>query len=69
MTGSSSTALTSAAFESVITAIQGQISVTTVVEVLAYTAGACVALVFVWWGVRKATRALMAAFKKGRLGL
>lgn len=68
-TPSSSTALTSTAFASVITAIQNQISVTTIVEVLAYIAGVCVAMVFVWWGVRKATRAIMAAFKKGKLGL
>ncbi|WP_278895559.1 hypothetical protein [Intestinimonas massiliensis (ex Afouda et al. 2020)] len=42
---------------------------TTIVEVLAYTAGICVTMVFVWWGVRKASRALMAAFRRGRLKL
>ena len=60
--GATSTAIGSDAFKSVITAIQ-------VVEVLAYTAGICVALAFMWWGVRKATRALMAAFKKGRVSV
>ena len=50
--GATSTAIGSDAFKSVITAIQAQISVTTVVEVLAYTAGICVALAFMWWGVR-----------------
>ena len=64
-----SSAIGSDAFKSVITAIQAQISVSTVVEVLAYTAGICVALAFMWWGVRKATRALMAAFKKGRVSV
>lgn len=65
----SSTALTSSAFQSVITALQEQISVTSVIEILAYVAGISVGFVFVWWGVRKASRALMSAFKKGKLRL
>lgn len=64
-----SSVLASSAFSSVITALQAQLSVTTVIEVLAYTAGVCVGLVFVWWGVRKASRAIMGAFKRGRLKL
>lgn len=68
LTGTS-TALTSSAFEAVITALQAQISVTTMVEILAYVAGISIGLVFVWWGVRKASRSLMAAFKKGKLKL
>lgn len=68
LTGSS-TVLTSGAFESVIAALQAQISVTTMVEILAYVAGISIGLVFVWWGVRKASRSLMAAFKKGKLKL
>lgn len=52
-----------------ITALQAQLSVSTVVEILAYTAGICVGLVFTWWGVRKASRAIMSAFKKGKLRL
>lgn len=63
------TAITSSAWSSVMTALTGQISVSTVVEVLAVVAGACVGLAFMWWGVRKATRALMAAFKKGKVSL
>ena len=61
--------ITSADFSSILTNLQGQISVATVVEVLAITAGACAGLVFMWWGVRKVTRALMGAFKKGKLSL
>ena len=64
-----STAITSSAWSSVMTALTGQISVSTVVEVLAVVAGACVGLAFMWWGVRKATRALMSAFKKGKVSL
>lgn len=62
-------AITSSDFTSVLTALQGQISVTTIVEVLAVTAGACVGMAFMWWGVRKLVRALMSAFKKGRVSL
>lgn len=64
-----STAITSSAFTSVLSALQAQISVSSVVEVLAVVAGACVGLAFMWWGVRKLTRALMSAFKKGKVSL
>lgn len=56
-------------FQSVITALQEQISVSTVVGVLAVAAGAAVGLAFMWWGVRKLTRVLMSAFKKGKVSL
>lgn len=63
------TAITSSAWSSVISALTAQISVATVVEVLAVVAAACVGLAFMWWGVRKAVRALMSAFKKGKVSL
>lgn len=63
------TAIGSSSFSGVISALTGQISVTTVVEVLTYIAGIVVALVFMWWGVRKATHALMTAFRKGRVSI
>lgn len=63
------TAITSSAWDSVISALTAQISVSTVVGVLATVAAACVGLAFMWWGVRKATRALMSAFKKGKVSL
>ena len=52
---------------SVITAMTNQISVSTVVAVLATLVGAGIGLVFMWWGVRKAARTLMAAFRSGKL--
>lgn len=67
MTGS--TAIGSSAFEAVITALETQISVATVVEVLAYAAGAVVALVFMWWGVRKVAQMVMSAFRSGRISI
>lgn len=54
---------------SVITAMTAQISVSTIVGVLASVVTAGIGLVFMWWGVRKAARALMAAFKKGRMSI
>lgn len=58
-------AISSADFTAVLTALQEQISVSTVVEVLAVVVGACVGLAFMWWGVRFAIRKLMKAFKSG----
>lgn len=52
-----------------IDAVKTQISVTTVVEVLAYAAAIAVALVFMWWGVRKVSAIIMSAFRKGKLSL
>lgn len=63
------TAISSTDFQSVLQALQGQISVSTIVEVLAVAAGASVGLSFMWWGVRKLARVLMAAFKKGKVSL
>ena len=61
--------ISSSSFSGVITAITSQISITTVAEVLTYAAGIAIALVFFWWGVRKALRVLMAAFRKGRMSV
>lgn len=63
------TAVTSADFQSVITNLQNQISVETVVGVLGTVATATVGLAFMWWGVRKVSRALMTAFKKGKISI
>ena len=62
-------AITSSSFSGVITAITAQISVSTVAEVLTYAAGIAIALVFFWWGVRKALRVLMSAFRKGNMSV
>lgn len=61
--------ITSSSFSGVISAITAQLSVTTVAEVLTYAAGIAIALVFFWWGVRKALRVLMSAFRKGRMSV
>lgn len=56
-------------FESIFTALQGQISVSTIVGVLAAVVGVCVGLVFMWWGIRKVVSMLMAAFRKGKVSV
>lgn len=67
--GTAATTVSSSDFTAVLTALQGQISVATVVEVLAVAVGACVGLAFMWWGVRKLASMLMKAFKKGKVSL
>lgn len=51
----------------VLSAITDQISVTTVIAVVAGAIGAAIGLVFMWWGVRKLIRVIMSAFRKGKL--
>ena len=62
-------AVTAADWSSVITAMTGQISVETIVGVLASLVTAGIGLVFMWWGVRKAASSLMAAFRKGKMSI
>ncbi len=61
------TAIDATAWASVLKAMTSQISIPTVVGVLASCVGAGVGLVFMWWGVRKTARVLMAAFRSGKL--
>lgn len=62
-------AVTAADWASVITAMTSQISVSTVVGVLATLVTAGIGLVFMWWGVRKAVGSLMGSFRSGRIRL
>lgn len=65
--GASSTVITPADWKSVLDAMVAQISIPTVVGVLASCVGVGIGLVFMWWGVRKTARVLMAAFRNGKL--
>lgn len=65
--GTAGTAVSAADWKAVLDALTAQISVSTVVGVLATVVAAGIGLVFMWWGVRKLTRSLMAAFRSGRL--
>lgn len=61
--------VTASDWASVIAAMTGQISVSTVVGVLATLVTAGIGLVFLWWGVRKAVSSLMGSFRSGRIRL
>ena len=61
--------VTASDWASVITAMTGQISVSTVVATLATLVTAGIGLVFMWWGVRKAVSSLMGSFRSGRIRL
>lgn len=61
--------VTASDWASVITAMTGQISVSTVVATLATLVTAGIGLVFLWWGVRKAVGSLMGSFRSGRIRL
>lgn len=61
--------ISAADWASVMTALTSQVSVSTVVGVLATLVTAGIGLVFMWWGVRKALKSLMSAFRKGKMSL
>lgn len=63
------TVVTAGDWASVISAMTGQISVSTVVATLATLVTAGIGLVFMWWGVRKAVGSLMGSFRSGRIRL
>lgn len=63
------TAVSATDWAPIIEAITAQISVSTVVSVIASAIGAGMGLVFMWWGGRKAVRTLMSAFRKGKVSM
>ncbi|CUP05405.1 MULTISPECIES: hypothetical protein [Hungatella] len=66
---SDSGAVTAADWAPVITNLTAQISVSTIIAALATFMAAGIGLVFMWWGLRKAVRTIMAAFRKGKLSV
>lgn len=50
-------------FKPVLDALTGQISISTVVGIIAAVVAAGIGFVFLWWGVRKVFGAIMKAFK------
>lgn len=56
-------------FQSIITAITTQVNVANIVAVLASVVAIAIGLVFMWWGIRKATKIIMKAAKKGKLSM
>lgn len=52
-------------FKPVVDSLTSQISVSTVVSVLAIAVGAAIGFVFMWWGIRKVYKVIMSAFRGG----
>lgn len=64
--GSASTVVDMSAWQSVIDALTAQVSVTTVVGVLAGLMGLGIGGVFMWWGLRKGLRFLQNTTFRGK---
>lgn len=62
-------AVSSSDWSAVLNALTAQISVSTIVGVIAATITAGIGLVFMWWGVRKLVRVIMGAFRRGKLSV
>lgn len=63
------TVINSSNLEGLFTNLAQNINAAKVATILATGAGICVALVFLWWGVRKVSSMLMAAFRNGKLSI
>lgn len=68
MEGTSS-ALAYSDFEPIVSAITTQVNTDVIIAILAGIAGASILMVVTWWGARKVTGGIMAAFKRGKLRL
>lgn len=53
----------------VITELTSQVNITNIMTALATFVAAGIGIVFSWWGLRKAIRSLMGAFRKGKLSI
>lgn len=68
-TTSSTTVVTAAAWEPILSALQAQFSVSTVVTALAGVVAVGVGFAFMWWGVRKAMRIFFKSAKGGKVSV
>lgn len=66
--GSTSSAVTAADWAKLITDVTAQFSITNIVQVMSTIIVAGIGFVFLWWGARKAYRALMSAVRRGKTG-
>lgn len=67
--GSSTTNVSASDWKSVIDAVISQFGVTDIIGVLVSIVAAGIGFVFLWWGTRKAFRAIMSAVRRGRMGV
>lgn len=66
--GSTPTTVTVSDWAKVITDVTAQFSITSIVSVMSAIVVAGIGFVFLWWGARKAYRAIMSAVRHGRTG-
>lgn len=66
--GSGSSSVTAADWSSLITSVTAQFSINNIVQVMSSIIVAGIGFVFLWWGARKAYRALMSAVRRGKTG-
>lgn len=55
--------------QDVLTSVTNTFSITTIVQYVSYILGATVGFVLVWWGIRKAFKAIKNAATKGKAGV
>lgn len=55
------------AYETIIGTITDTVSSTNITAVLSYALPLAIAMVFLWWAVRKVAKILMSAFRRGKL--
>ena len=63
-----STVVTASDWAQVITDVTAQFSIVQIVAVMSAIIVAGIGFVFLWWGARKAYRAIMSAVRKGKTG-
>lgn len=66
--GTSGTSVTASDWAQLIQDVIGQFSVSNIVQVMSTIIVAGIGFVFLWWGARKAYRALMSAVRRGKTG-
>ena len=66
--GGGSTVVTASDWAQVITDVTAQFSIVQIVAVMSAIIVAGIGFVFLWWGARKAYRAIMSAVRKGKTG-
>lgn len=66
--GSTTTAVTASDWAKLITDVTAQFSIANIVQVMSTIIVAGIGFVFLWWGARKAYRALMSAVRRGKTG-
>lgn len=68
LSSTSTTTVSADDWTQIISDVTAQFSVTTIVKVMSTIVVAGIGFVFLWWGARKAYRALMSATRKGKTG-